>query len=229
VAPKIQKKDFCVLIPAYNEELKIARLAEEVRACGFFLLVIDDGSRDRTAEMVMRHGIECVRFPENQGKGAALREGFRWFLASPYQAVIMMDSDGQHDPKDLDLFVEVLGQNDTDLVIGNRMGHSEAMPPVRRATNRLMSWVISAFIRRRVPDTQCGYRAIRKEALKRMNLRTNRFEIESEILLEAGRLGLAIGSVPIRSVYAGRKSHINPVRDTFRFFKFILQYLIVKK
>ena len=92
-----------------------------------------------------------------------------------------------------------------------------------------MSWIVSSLARQPIPDSQCGYRAMRREVLEKIELFTTRFEIESEILLEASRCGYRIGAVPIQCVYAGEKSSIHPLRDTLRFFKFLFSYLWFKR
>ncbi len=218
--------DVCVVIPAYNEAKTISRIVTAVKALGFPVIVVDDGSGDGTATAAEWAGAHVVSYRPNQGKGNALRKGIEWFLDhTAAKAVIFMDSDGQHDPADLPRFLEALGQPEADFVIGNRMQNPEGMPLIRRLTNRFMSRIISFFSGERVPDTQCGYRAAKREPLTRVQLETSRFEIESEMILEAGRTGATVVSVPIRSVYEGGKSNIHPARDTARFFKFLGAYL----
>jgi len=105
------------------------------------------------------------------------------------------------------------------------MDKPKDMPFVRIWTNKFMSWFISSMVKQKIPDTQCGYRLIKKDVLSKINLVSYNFEIESEILIKAARLGFKIESVPIKSVYAGEKSRINPVVDTIRFFKFAIKEL----
>lgn len=222
----MNKSDVCVVIPAYNESENIVRVANGVRDLGFPVLVVDDGSTDNSLSKIKIAGISFIRLPLNQGKGAAIRKGFEWCLNQKYQALIIMDADGQHEPMELGNFLGALQNDGVDFVIGNRMAHPVGMSWIRRLTNRFMSLVISTIAKQPIPDSQCGFRAIKRKVLEKITLRTERFEIESEILLETVRLGATIQSIPIRSVYAGRKSHIRPVRDTLRFFKFLLSYLV---
>jgi len=214
----------CVLIPAYNEEKNIACVAGAVRDLGFTVLVVDDGSTDSTAKILQDlPGIYSILSPVNEGKGASLRKGFEWFLSSNSDVVVLMDADGQHSPDEVEVFVRAL-EAGADFVVGNRMHSPGRMPWLRRWTNRFMSALLSAASSQRIPDTQCGYRALKKDALQRLRLSTGRFEIESEMLLEAARLGLKIRSIPIRSVYEGGDSKINPFTDTIRFFSFLFKY-----
>jgi glycosyltransferase involved in cell wall biosynthesis len=213
----------CVLIPAYNEEKEIGCVIEAVQQRGFAVVAVDDGSTDKTALAIQNSGAQCVISAVNEGKGAALRKGLQWVIQSPYQAVIVMDADGQHLPDDLDLFMQALESSGVDLVIGNRMHDPKGMPFIRRCTNRVMSGVISLITRQSVPDTQCGYRALTRRVFENIELRTHRFEIESEMILSACHKGLRIQSIPISSVYQNETSHIRPFLDTFRFFRFIFQ------
>ncbi len=217
--------DCLVIIPAYNAERDISELIQAIRAFGFTVLVIDDGSKDATAAKAEKAGATVLISKVNQGKGAALRRGFDWFLKQNYSAAIIMDSDGQHDPKELRLFIDALGQNDGQVFIGNRLDDSKNMPWIRKATNRFMSWIVSSVAKQSIPDSQCGYRAIKREVLEKISLTTCRFEIDSEILFETARAGFKIISVPIRCVYRNEKSHINPFRDTIRFFRFLFGYI----
>ena len=198
-----------------------------MRSLRFPVLVVDDGSSDGTPGKIKNLDVHSILSLKNKGKGASLRKGFEWFLGQNYSALILMDADGQHDPTQLSSFMKKL--EEADFVIGNRMQDPHGMPWLRRMTNRCMSWMISAIAGQKIPDTQCGYRAITREALQKIQLRTTNFEIESEMLLEAARRGLVIRSVSIRSVYEGETSHIRPLRDTIRFFKFIFEFLSRKK
>ena len=213
-----------VIIPAYNEEKNISRLIQEVESRGFPVLIVDDGSKDATVSRAKAAGAEVLVTNVNQGKGAALRRGFDWFLKKNYAAAIVMDSDGQHDSKELDLFLGALGLDGVQVAVGNRLDNPQGMPWIRRATNRFMSWVISSITKQNIPDSQCGYRAMTREVLRKIQLKTAHFEIESEILFEAARAGFKISSIPIRCVYQDEISHINPFRDTIRFFSFLFKY-----
>ena len=225
----LAKSDVCVLIPAYNEEKRIGPVIDAVRKHDFVVVAVDDGSKDGTANVIRHSGAQCVVSPVNEGKGAAIRKGFDWVLKSRFQAVIVVDADGQHDPAELDSFVAALAAGDADLVLGNRMHDPKGMSFIRRLTNRGMSFIISSVAGQRVPDTQCGYRAFTRKALEKMALKTDRFEIESEMILSAGRSGLRMKSIPITSVYRDEVSRIRPVRDTYRFFKFLVRFIISQK
>ena len=136
-----------------------------------------------------------------------------------------MDGDGQHLPEEIPNFIRIAEHSNGSIFVGNRMSKTRNMPLLRILTNKFMSWLISQVARQKIYDTQCGFRLIKSDVLRKVSLKTSKFEIESELLIEASRLGFKIESVPIKSVYAGEKSQINPFLDTIRFIKFILKEL----
>ena len=219
----------CVIIPTLNESKSIAELVSQVRSQGFDVLVVDDGSSDNTSSLARGAGAAVLRSQANQGKGASLIKGFNYALSLNYDAVITMDGDGQHLPEDIPYFIRLAEYSNSGLIIGNRMSKARGMPRLRLATNMFMSWVISQVSRQNIPDTQCGFRLIKKEVINKLKLGTAKYETESEILIKVSRLGFRIESVPIKTVYAGEKSQINPFIDTLRFLKFISRELWATK
>jgi glycosyltransferase involved in cell wall biosynthesis len=211
----------CVLIPSYNESKTIASLIAQIVAKGLDVMVIDDGSVDKTAEIALRNGASVFRHEKNKGKGASLREGFRRILEKDYDAAIVMDGDNQHSPDDIPRLIDAARRTDADLIIGNRMSANQGMPPLRRATNRFMSRIISAICRRDIPDSQCGFRLIKRNVLKELNPVSSNYEIESETIIQAHHKGFNIRSIPVQTIYAEQKSRINPFVDAIRFFRYI--------
>lgn len=214
----------CVLIPSYNESKTISSLVKRIKSRGLDVLVVDDGSTDNTSEIAQHSGAGVLRYQKNKGKGASLKEGFRYILKKDYDAVITMDGDGQHSPEDIPKFIDTAVNPDTDMVVGNRMSVSRGMPFTRRLTNNLMSWFISKICRQKIADSQCGFRLIKRRAFKHLKLVSDNYEIESEMLIETSRQGLGIKFIPIQTIYyAKQTSRINPVIDTIRFFRFIFK------
>ena len=226
---EIRRADVCVMIAAFNEAVTIGRLVGQVREQGFSVTVVDDGSSDDTCTIAQTGGAVVLKTPKNQGKGSAIRRGLKWVLDQPFKAVILMDGDGQHDPKDLALFWESLKQDRYEMIVGDRMSQSKKMPLVRRFTNRFMSWLLSTIAGQHIPDTQCGYRAIKRHLLNQLSLDSDHFEIESEMILSAARLDFDIGSIPVTCVYGHEKSHIRPLQDTLRFLRFLCGHLYLWK
>jgi len=213
----------CIIIPTYNESKAIFRLVTQVRNQGFDILVVDDGSVDDTSSLAREAGAVVLKSQVNQGKGASLIKGFNYALSHGYEAVVTMDGDGQHLPEDIPYLIRLAEHSDSGLIIGNRMSRTKEMPRLRLATNMLMSWLISWASGQNIPDTQCGFRLIKQEVIKKLALGTTKYETESEVLIKASRLGFRIESVSIKTVYAGEKSQINPFVDTFRFLRFIIK------
>jgi len=213
----------CVVIPAFNESKEIAGLVKGIKESLPDILVVDDGSVDSTSQIAASAGAVVLKNPANEGKGVCLRKGFKYALENNFDAVITMDGDGQHLPEDLPVFLRLGEDPDSDIVAGNRMRKTQNMPFIRVITNRFMSWMISILSKQKIPDTQCGYRLIKRHVLEKIELVTSNFEIETEILIKASRMGFKIESVPIKTVYRGEKSQINPFLDTLRFIKFIIK------
>ncbi|MFA6357208.1 MAG: glycosyltransferase family 2 protein [Candidatus Omnitrophota bacterium] len=211
----------CVIIPTYNESKAIAGLVSQIRQLGFEVIIIDDGSKDGTALIAEASGAGVLRNAVNSGKGASLIKGYNFAVGQGFDAVISMDGDGQHSCQDIMSFVHRAQDPQSALILGNRMSATKGMPFLRVLTNRFMSGLISLIIRQHVPDTQCGFRLVKKEVLNSINLLTSKYETESEILIRSARLGFKIDSIPIATIYSGQKSQINPWVDTFRFMRFI--------
>lgn len=215
----------CIVIPTYNEAHVIGKLIREIRGQNLDVLVIDDGSKDNTSGIAVDNGATVLKNEENQGKGSSLIKGFNYALSHEYDAVITMDGDGQHLSEDLPYFIRLAKYSPNAIFIGNRMFKTKNMPLVRFLTNKFMSWFISCLAKQTIPDTQCGFRLLKKDVLKKLDLVTSKYETESEILIKSSRLGYKIESVPIKTVYLNEKSHINPFMDTLRFIRFVIKYL----
>lgn len=219
----------CVIIPAYNEAKTIGELTAKIRGKQLEVLIIDDGSADNTERIALDNAAIVLRNEINKGKGASLIRGFNYLIGRDFDTIITMDGDGQHDPEEIPAFIRAAEDHNYDIVAGNRMHNREGMPLSRVITNKFMSWLISGIAGQVIPDTQCGFRLIKKEVIKETKLVTSRYEIESEILIRAARKGFKIGSIPIRSIYQGMKSQINPFTDTLRFIKLIFNLLVLRR
>ncbi|MDP8259701.1 MAG: glycosyltransferase family 2 protein [Candidatus Gygaella obscura] len=219
----------CVIIPTLNEEKAIGGLIREIKKIALDVLVVDDGSHDKTSQIAKSEGAHVISNNINLGKGIALRQGFKYATHNNYDAVITMDGDGQHNPKDIQMLIDTgFNDNETGIVVGNRMFEVRNMPILRILTNRIMSNLISFVCRQNIPDSQCGFRLIKCSFIRKIDLSSKKYEIESEILIKSSRLKYKIKSIPIQTIYAGEKSQINPFIDTFRFIKFIIKEYFTK-
>ncbi|MFC1703432.1 glycosyltransferase family 2 protein [Candidatus Omnitrophota bacterium] len=213
----------CVIIPSKNEAKNIGRLVKKIKQLNLDVLVIDDGSADDTGSLAKKQGAIVIKNDINLGKGMSLRKGFEFALEEGYTGVIVMDGDGQHDPTNIPDFLKKSQTSKAGIIVGNRMKKPDNMPFVRWCTNNFMSMIISSMSRQNIPDSQCGYRYIGADVLRKMRLISKKYEIESEILIEASRAGYTIDSVSIKSIYQGQTSKINPIIDTLRFLRFIIR------
>ena len=223
------KRDrYCVIIPALNAAQSLGALIPRIRQQGLDVIVVDDGSTDRTGTTAAAHGAIVISHLVNEGKGRALRRGFDFARRAGYDGVITMDGDGQHDPAEIPGFIETARQEGAALVLGNRMTAGAIMPVARRRTNLLMSEVISAVAGQPIPDSQCGFRLIRRELLENLSLTARRYEIETELVLQAASRRWKIVSMPIRSIYDNHQSYIQPIRESLRFVGQVFHHMVFR-
>jgi glycosyltransferase involved in cell wall biosynthesis len=207
------------LIPAYDEAPRVGAVVTGAKA-HLPVLVVDDGSTDDTAAIAESAGAAVLRQRPNQGKGAALRAGFRWALDRGFDAVLTLDADGQHDPAEIPAFLAARERASADLVVGQR--DFSRMPPIRQIANRLGGLALSWAVGRRIPDNQSGYRLLSRRLMEVMlPSRESGFEFEVEMITTAIPAGWAIDWVPIRTIYAGEPSHIDPWRHFTSFVRMV--------
>lgn len=214
-----------ILIPAYREGRTIS---EVVRRCGQYvetILVVNDGSPDNTASEAASAGAEVITNSSNIGKGASLRAGLRQLIDQGVDYVVMLDGDLQHLPEELPGFLRA-AENGAAMVLGSRAQEYSRMPLVRRLTNMFMSWLISMVCHQHIPDSQCGFRMLRRDVVELLldQCSSSRFDFESEMLFVASAEGVVIDSVPVSTIYGEEQSKINPLVDTIRFIKLLLSY-----
>jgi glycosyltransferase involved in cell wall biosynthesis len=223
------------VIPAYQDEKHIGDVARRTREQLDHVLVIDDGSTDQTEQRARDAGAEVIVHPQNQGKGEAIKTGLAHWLgdANPSRGredrqitwVVLLDSDGQHLPEEIDRFLLAAASvTRPTFFIGNRMDDVARMPFVRRVVNHYMSKQISRVCGQEIPDTQCGYRMLHREIIPDMLGGAHRYDYETEALIIASHKGYSIKSVPISTVYTDQVSKIHPMRDSLRFFKLMRRY-----
>lgn len=216
-----------VVIPAYNAGRHLREVVEDVARHVPLdrIIVVDDGSADDTAEVARAAGAVVIAHPENQGKGGALKTGILAAGERGHRFAITLDADGQHNPDDIPRFIERWVETGADIIVGDRMSATGEMPWLRLWTNRVTSGVVSLLARRRIPDSQNGYRMISTDVFAKLPLETTRYDTESEILIRAGKRGARIASVPVETIYGEEVSSINPWVDTLRFFRMVLKAL----
>ncbi len=210
--PGCAKAGARVFIPARDEAATIAEVVRGCRSAGFAVTVLDDASRDPTAQVARLAGAEVVSLPgPHHGKTAALRHALAR-LAGGLEWIALMDGDGQHAPADLDRFWAA--RAGADLVVGNRFPDAQRMPPLRRWTNRAMSFLLRGS---GIADSQCGFRLVRRAWLGDWLPQGHHFQFESELALAVAARGARVVNLPIAATYGREESKIMPWRDAVNF------------
>ncbi|MEM2905915.1 MAG: glycosyltransferase family 2 protein [Candidatus Bathyarchaeia archaeon] len=206
------------VIPAFNEARTIAAVLDGVLDAVGYAIVVDDGSLDGTAALASLDGtVPVVRHPQRRGVGAALRTGIAEALSMRPEVILTLDADGQHNPEEAPSLLEPILSGRADLVVGAR--DFSKMPVPRQASNLVTARILRGF-GVHLPDVQCGFRAIRREALERLQIEEDGYPWAAEQLIRAQRLGVQMGSVEIETI-RGDKSGVKPLRDTIRFLRMI--------
>ena len=201
------------LVPAYQAEETVGAVV-----CGALsrverVVVVDDGSSDRTGDAARSAGAEVLRRESNGGKGEALRSGLRLVLGSDATHVALLDADGQHDPGDLPALLAAARSGET-FVIGSRMADPDAIPAYRYRTNEIGSRILTRMTGLEIEDAQSGFRVVSTNLLRRLRLNARGYSIETEMLLKAAPHLRRFAHVPVRAIYGG-PSHYRPFRDTW--------------
>ena len=195
-----------VIIPAYNEEFAIGQVIQEVMSAnlpGFEkkIIVVNDGSKDKTGEIARSEGALVVRHLLNRGVGGALGTGIEAALRMGADVVVTCDADGQHSPDDIGRVIEPIQSGRADAVTGSRMIDSTAMPLTRRIANHLANIATWVLLAAKTTDSQSGLRAFSRSAAQRIRITANKYEVCSEICGEIKRLHLRCVDVPIKTIY----------------------------
>jgi len=192
-----------VVVPLFNEEKHIVSVLKDVSKYKLPIIVIDDGSKDHSKLKVQNSKIKSVELlthKVNLGKGAAMKTGADHAFSHGADAIVLMDSDGQHDAMDLSKFIEALKSGDYGVVFGSR-NYSYGVPLVRFLGNKFASVVMSMFFRTYVSDVVCGFKGITKEAYKKIKWDSAGYGVEAEIVARVGRTGVSHCEIPIKTIY----------------------------
>ncbi|MBI4635919.1 MAG: glycosyltransferase family 2 protein [Candidatus Rokubacteria bacterium] len=202
-----------IVIPAFNESATIGRVVAAARAHAP-VLVVDDGSDDASAAVARMAGAEVIVHPRRLGKGDALRSGISAARDRGASVVVTLDADGQHDPDDVPRLLAAARGCRGALVIGDRLGRDDALPPDRLNAVRVAGFFVSWVIGCRLRDTQSGFRAYPLVLLDDVRVRRGGFVFETEVLIGAGARGWAFREIPVTSLpCAARPSRFRPVWD----------------
>ncbi len=199
------------IIPAYQEEVAIGSVVLRAKNHVDQVLVVDDGSTDRTAEIARLAGAHVIRHETNRGKGVALRTALDFARANGARAAVLLDADGQHNPDEIPQVLGPVLQGESDLVVGLRYRRTTKMPLYRRVGKRVLDYATAVPAGGLVTDSQCGFRALSRTAIDTLTLREAGFAVESEMLVEATEKHLRVSEVPIAVRYDVGGSTKGPV------------------
>lgn len=206
------------LIPALNAERTIGDVVRKAREQIQDVIVVDDGCSDRTADVARAEGATVLRHEMNRGKGASLKSGFAYAREHGYDAVITLDADGQHLPSEIPKIVKAWQETGADLVIGGRAHLFDHMLPRRRMANRFSAWAIAKAAGTRVSDSQSGFRLYTARLIREIELHTDGFDMESEVIIRAGvrKMRIVVTPVDLGFIDGLSTSHYRPLGDTLR-------------
>jgi hypothetical protein len=219
------------IVPAYNEQDTVGRVIDEVRAFdpGFDVVVVDDGSVDRTAAIATAQGAYVLRLPFNLGIGGAVQTGYRFAFERGYDVAVQVDGDGQHDPRELPRILAPVLTDEADMVVGSRFAGAGAYrsSAMRRVGIRVFAWVVSRLVRQRVTDATSGFRAVNRRGIELFaaDYPHDYPEVEATVMAVRHRLRLCEVPVAMRERGGGRSS-ITAARSVYYMSKVLLALFV---
>jgi len=212
-------KKILAIIPAYNEEKTIGNIVKISKRYVDDVIVINDGSTDKTEEIAKKAGAKVITHKKNKGLGKSLRDGFKYALKNNFDIIITLDADGQHNPKEIPKFIEAINEG-YDFVLGER--DLSKYPLIKKIGNLFLNFITNIITGTTLKDTESGFRAYSKEALKKIfpYLKANRYEIASEIIFAVGYYNIRYKNIKISS-----KIYVKGVtiRDGIKIFLYMLK------
>jgi dolichol-phosphate mannosyltransferase len=211
-------KEFLLAIPVFNEERHVEGVVERARAFCRSILVVDDGSTDRTPELLRRRkGVHVITHPENRGYGKSLADSFAFAQARGFQWLITMDCDEQHEVSFIPRFQAAAMEDDAEIISGTRYplgwdGH-ESVPPERRAINRCITSVLNRELGLKLTDAFCGFKAYRVSALAELNITVPGYAMPIQLWAQAAAAALRIRELPVRLIYNDPHRHFGGLLD----------------
>lgn len=195
-------KGLFAVLPAYNEELVIGSVVLRTRQYADRVIVVDDGSTDRTAEIAKLAGAEVIKLDHNTGKAYALLLGLKHARKSGCTVAVMLDADGQHDPSEMQRLAGLVSIGKADLVIGSRfLNKNRGIPTYREIGQKTLDIFTNIGAKTEVTDSQSGFRALSCQALDNLDFKSDGYNIESDMIAHFSKMGLPIIEVPISVNY----------------------------
>ncbi len=219
IQEQFSKYKVCVIIPTFNNQNTLKRVVDGVQEYTSSIIIVNDGSTDNTSKILENYpDLLQIHFPKNRGKGSALREGFEKATQKGFEFAITIDSDGQHYPNDIPVFLEELDKDDRYLLIGSRNMTHDSVPKGSSFGNKFSNFWFWAETGIRLHDTQSGFRLYPLSPLNKIKFYTNKFEFEIEVIVKAAWNSIPVKNVPIKVLYDEneRVSHFRPYKDFAR-------------
>lgn len=195
------EEDIWLVIPAYNESKNVLSVIKKAKEYSKNIVLVDDGSKDNTYDLIKDTGVYALKNIVNMGKGAALRTGCDFAVGKGANKIVVMDADGQHDTSEIPLFLK--GIKDNDIVFGTRR-FSKQMPIILKVGNIVINRFIRLLYGVNLKDTQCGFRAFTVEAYKKIRWKSSDYSMESEMIANAGKNKLKYIEIPIETIYSDK-------------------------
>jgi len=197
------KANILIILPAYNEASVIGDVLIDIEKQGYSnICLVNDGSTDNTSEIAAKHNVKILTHPINRGVGAAVQTGITFAKNKNFQYAILIDSDGQHQPEDIENLVRSMQESGADIIIGNRFSNSEnIIPKHRKVFNKIANIFTNFFCEGNYVDTQSGFRLLNRNAIEKLKLTNRGFGFCSEMIIKAEQLELQIEETPIQVLY----------------------------
>ncbi len=223
------KENTIILIPVYNSSLQLDRLLKLLIEEDYKknILCIDDGSSDNSLSIIEKNQINYISYSVNKGKGYALKKGFNYAIENAYKYALTLDSDLQHDPERIKYFIQTQNQTNADLVLGFRRFNFVNMPFARVLSNYITSFIVSSFCRKTILDSQSGYRLYNLAFFNADEIKSYRYQMETEILFNYINKRAVISHVEIPVIYKDENSNISHLRDIKNFVNVVLKEIFL--
>lgn len=221
----------CIIIPAYNEEKSIFSVIRTILRLqpDFTVLVIDDGSADRTSQVSKAAGARVIRLPQNLGIGGAVQTGYRYAAANGFNIAVQVDADGQHKPEELPKILEPLLRNEADMVIGSRfVDKTDFRSTVSRRTGiYILSALVTFFTRQPLKDVTSGFRAANRRVIELFaeEYSSDYPEVDSLVIAKRNRCRIREVSVQMEPRQAGSSS-ITSLKSAYYMVKVSLSVMV---
>ena len=212
-----------IVIAAYNEEKTISNVIKDIKKQGYNnIVVVDDGSKDKTYKIAKKENIIVLKHIINLGKGAAIKTGCEYSIKRGAEILILMDADGQHEPKEIPKFLEKIKK--TDIVFGYRK-FNKNMPKILKIGNLGLNLFTKLLFKINLRDTQSGYKAIKTRIYKKIKWASNDYSMETEIIAKVGKNKLKYSQIPIKTIYLD-KSKGTTIKEGIKILKNMIKWKI---